>query len=62
MLLDRYLSREETADALRISPRSLDRWHTIRRGPPRLKLGARIYYDRQELENWIARQVEVSAA
>lgn len=57
-MLGDLMPREETAQALRTSPRSLDRWHTNRTGPPRFLVGGRVFYDRRDVNNWLADQKE----
>ena len=43
-ILDEYISPEQLALELNISTRTLDRWHSVREGPPRTRLGKRILY------------------
>lgn len=52
------LTREEAAEYLRVSPRTLDRWHEERIGPPRIKIGRRIEYRRSVLDAWILQHEE----
>ncbi len=49
------MTAEEAAKALRISTRTLTRWHKNGYGPPRLfvKPGARILYARDVIDNWV---------
>lgn len=54
--LENLVSRQELADFLRITPRSLDRWVWQRKGPRRFKIGNKSYYDRAEVDAWIERQ------
>jgi len=49
MLLDTL----RTAEKLGISPRSLEKWRLTGGGPPFLKLGRRVLYDPQDLEEWL---------
>jgi helix-turn-helix protein len=48
------LDREDAAKALGISLRSFDRH--VAREVPRVPIGARVLYDRKDLEQWAARQ------
>ena len=47
------LDRQAAATFLGVSPRTLDRWHLLREGPPRIALGRKIRYRRAALEQWI---------
>ena len=55
-LLSEFITRDELAKELRISPRTLDAWVWKRQGPPRLKLGGRCYYKRQAVNEWLDTQ------
>ncbi len=35
------------------SERTLDRWHELRIGPPRIKVGSMIFYPAKTYENWV---------
>ena len=61
--LDGYLTKHQLAAALGCSPRTLDRWHTRRIGPPRTKVkGTRlIAYHRDHVAAWIASNAEEQA-
>jgi len=55
--LGRLLDREEVAKWLGVSPRTLDRWHALRRGPPRVQLsGGKVRYRAKSLVDWIEQQ------
>lgn len=60
-ILDEYISPEHLAAELHISTRTLDRWHALREGPPRTKLGKRILYRRESVAAWL-RSREIEAA
>ena len=51
--LDSYIERSALARALKKSVRTLDRWHTERRGPRRTKIGRSIYYSRKSVAAWL---------
>ena len=55
-LLDGYLTPAETATELGVSVRTLERWHLLRKGPPRTELGKRIYYRRDAVRAWMRGQ------
>lgn len=50
------LNKNQAATYLGVTPRTLDRWYTLSEGPPRLKIGARVYYFRESLDAWIKAQ------
>ena len=52
-LLDDYLSPAECAAELDINPRTLERWHRLREGPPRTIVGRKIFYHRESLRRWL---------
>ena len=55
-LLDDYLSKSDAARELGIDVRTLNRWWNERRGPPRTKIGARVYYRKTAVREWLAAQ------
>ena len=58
--IDDLLDREAAARILGVSPRTLDRWHLLRIGPPRLTIGGRtVRYRLSSLDSWIASQEAV---
>ena len=57
--LENYMTREELASELGISPRTLDRWAVARTGPPRTKCGPKkVLYDRRQIEAWLQSHTE----
>ena len=52
-ILDNLMDRQEFADAMGVTPRSTDRWAWQRKGPPRFKIGTRVYYDRTDVEAYL---------
>ena len=60
--LSEYLTRDELARELRRSTRTLDRWHTMRVGPPRTRAGKLILYRKSHVVRWLERQTEQSDA
>jgi len=53
------MDRNEAADFLRVSPRTLDRIAAL----PRVRIGdRRIFYRREDLRRYVAGQVETRAA
>ena len=49
-----YLTPTEVADILGVSERTLTRWHTLRQGPPRCKIGRAVRYVASSVADWIA--------
>lgn len=62
LLQDDYLGRAELALGLGKSTRTLDRWHTLRIGPPRVVIGRTILYRRQSVLEWLASREEPAVA
>jgi predicted DNA-binding transcriptional regulator AlpA len=48
----RYLSNDEAAAVLKLSPRTLEKFRVIGGGPRYRKLGRRVVYSVQDLETW----------
>ena len=48
------LSTNEAAAFLGVQPCTLEVWRCKKRGPKYSKLGSRVMYDQQDLENWFA--------
>ena len=61
-LLDDHYTPEALAVYLDISVRTLWRWHQLRKGPPRIKIGRRPFYKRASVAAWIDRQEADPAA
>ena len=60
-LLANYLTREETAQELRLAVRTLERWKVLRIGPPQVRIGQRVYYHRAKVAAWLAQRTEKAA-
>ena len=52
-VLSGLLTRRDLSATLGVSERTLDRWHALRVGPPRIKMGQRVLYRREALEKWL---------
>ncbi|MEN3167757.1 helix-turn-helix domain-containing protein [Gluconobacter sp. OJB] len=50
-----YLRSGEAADLIGVSIRTLEKYRCIGDGPPFLKIGTRVLYARQDVENWLQR-------
>ena len=60
-LFDNYQTPEALSGELRISPRTLDRWHRLGEGPPRCKVGRRVLYRRSSVAAWLMSREQASA-
>lgn len=61
-LLSDYIDRQSLADELNITTRTLDKWAWLRKGPRKVKVGARCYYHRQDVLDWLDAQRKEQAA
>lgn len=57
-ILADYYSRQELAEELDKTVRTLARWAWLRTGPRQTKLGGRVYYHRSDVEAWLAGKSE----
>ena len=48
-----FLSREELAKQLNVSPRTILRWEVLRIGVPRICVGRKTWYSVQSLREWL---------
>ena len=55
-----FLTGRTTADLLAISERTLYRWNRLRKGPPQIKIGRKIYYRSEAVREWL-RELETVA-
>jgi hypothetical protein len=51
----RLFGEHRVAEMLSGSPRSLQRWRKTGKGPPSTKIGRKVYYDINDLQEWIDR-------
>ena len=57
--IDDYMSKAEFCSALKINPRTADRWRLRRIGPKVTKIGPRrIFYRRSDVAAWLESQAE----
>lgn len=52
--MNHYLTQNEAAAALRLSPRTLERHRLTGTGPKFKKLGRRVVYSRADIEAWVS--------
>jgi len=54
--LEEYLTTNQLADRLQVSPATLRYWRHKRTGPPGVKFGKVVRYSLAEVEAWLAEQ------
>jgi hypothetical protein len=52
-ILEEFLNREDLSQQLHISTRTLDRWHALGIGPPRVCVGRTILYNIESVRDWL---------
>ena len=60
-VLDEYVTREDLAQELKITTRTLDKWSWLGDGPKKIKIGARCYYHRDDVRAWLDAQRKAAA-
>jgi hypothetical protein len=50
-------TQEQLANRWHLSPRTLEQWRWLGKGPKFLKIGARVLYREEDVEAWEAAQV-----
>jgi len=55
-ILEDYTTRSETAKALNKSERTLERWESLRIGPPVTRIGKTPYYLKESTKAWLRKQ------
>lgn len=48
------ITQEQLADRWHLSPRTLEQWRWLGKGPRFLKIGARVLYEEDDIENYEA--------
>jgi predicted DNA-binding transcriptional regulator AlpA len=51
--IDEFVDRHQAADFIGVSARTLDRWHLLRIGPPRIKIGGLVRYSISAIVQWL---------
>lgn len=54
------LTIDEASQYLKIPVKTLRKWRLERSGPPSMKLGRHVRYDKADLDTWIDRQKRTS--
>jgi predicted DNA-binding transcriptional regulator AlpA len=57
-ILSGFLRREELAQQLGLSPRTIDRWEALRIGPPRCCVGRTVLYRIEAVRQWLQTREE----
>jgi len=57
-----YLTDKQLAEKLNVTLRTVQRWEALRCGPPRVKIGARVFYKIESVRAWIAAKEQQPAA
>lgn len=52
-ITDQFLSWQEASDLLRVNKRTLARWYAEGIGPPRIKIGQQVLYNKESLVEWL---------
>lgn len=52
-LRDDLFTLDELADQIGVTRRTLERWHAQRTGPPRIKVGKRVFYRADAVRDWM---------
>ena len=55
-ILSEFLTKQELATELGREMRTLDRWDALGIGPPRTKIGRKVFYRRSSVQKWLALQ------
>ena len=52
-ILGDYLTKEQLAEALGVSERTIDRWAAEGKGPDRTQPGKTVYFNRESVKAWL---------
>lgn len=50
------MTTPEAAEYLRFTPAALEKWRRLETGPPYIRLGQQVRYDRQDLDEYLEGQ------
>lgn len=50
---EELLAEKDAAQSIGQKPTTLRNWRALRRGPPNIKIGRKVYYRREALEQWL---------
>jgi hypothetical protein len=60
-VLANYLSRDQLADELGVTTRTISRWRWNRKGPPAHRIAGRVMFKRADVVVWLEQQREECA-
>lgn len=60
-LLAEWISRDDLARELNLTPDTLSRWEARREGPPCTRLGRKVLYRRASVQDWLRAQEQSHA-
>ena len=52
-LLADWMTRDQLAEQLMLTPDTLSRWEARREGPPCMRVGRKVFYRRTSVEEWL---------
>ena len=55
-IMDGWMSRKELADALGVTAGTLAKWQSQRIGPPLVRIGRKVIYRREAVQEWLQSQ------
>jgi excisionase family DNA binding protein len=58
-LLDGWLTRQELAAQIGVSPDTLQRWANRRHGPPYVRIGRKVLYRTAAVQDWLVSRERV---
>ena len=58
--IERLLTTGEVAEMLRVSPRTLESWRLLARGPAFVRCGRRVGYRPEAVEHWLAERTSAA--
>ncbi len=60
-ILSEYVEKEELAAQLGLNSRTLDRWDVLGTGPPRTRVGRKVFYRRESVRKWLTGREQAGA-
>jgi hypothetical protein len=61
-MIREFLSTSQSAEQLRVSPRTLEKYRVTGGGPKFFKIGRLVYYTPETLEEWTASRLRTSTS
>jgi predicted DNA-binding transcriptional regulator AlpA len=55
-MIENLMSEDELCKALGLTKPTLQTWRSLRKGPPWIKVGRNIFFDKQKVESWLQAQ------